>query len=306
MTGVIDHNALARCLQRIGLDDWHATIKPIVDARLSDRQHGDFTSWQQTLQALPDAREDSVALTKLLRQLAPWRKGPFELSGVNIDAEWRSNLKWARIENVIEALDDRAVLDVGSGNGYYAVQMRRAGATTVIGIDPTLLYVMQFLAVNIFEQVSDVFVLPLRLHEIPLPAKKFDTAFSMGVLYHQRAPIDHLRQLRQTLKSGGQLVLETIYLPGEQAQSSTPEDRYARMRNVWHLPTVPELLTWLKRTGYEDLAIIDRSVTSVDEQRSTTWMTFESLLEALDPDNSSLTIEGWPAPRRVVVTAISP
>jgi tRNA (mo5U34)-methyltransferase len=128
----------------------------------------------------------------------------------------------------------------------------------------------------------------------------------MGVLYHRRSPIDHLGELRQTLKPGGLLVLETIYLPGEGAFARTPEDRYARMRNVWLLPSVDELLTWLRRTGFSDPEVIDRSVTSVDEQRPTAWMTFESLEHALDPDNPALTVEGWPRPHRVVVTARSP
>jgi tRNA (mo5U34)-methyltransferase len=114
-----------------------------------------------------------------------------------------------------------------------------------------------------------------------------------------------LRELRQTLRPGGQLVLETIYLPGEAAFARTPEDRYARMQNVWLLPSIPELTTWLKRTGFGDVEIIDKSTTTIDEQRSTEWMTFESLQEALDPNDSALTVEGWPAPHRVVITATS-
>jgi len=75
---------------------------------------------------------------------------------------------------------------------------------------------------------------------------------------------------------------------------------------VWLLPTIAELTTWMRRTGYRNIEIIDESVTTTDEQRSTEWMPFESLREALDPDDPSKTVEGWPAPRRVVVTAISP
>jgi tRNA (mo5U34)-methyltransferase len=184
--------------------------------------------------------------------------------------------------------------------------MRKAGARAVIGIDPTLLYVMQFLAVNTFERDPNVFVLPVRLQELPLPARKFDTTFSMGVLYHQRAPLDHLLQLRQTLRAGGQLVLETIYIPGEESCARTPQDRYARMRNVWLLPTISELTTWLTRTGYEGIEVIDKSITTVGEQRSTEWMQFESLAEALDPGDPARTVEGWPAPHRTVITATSP
>jgi tRNA (mo5U34)-methyltransferase len=149
-------------------------------------------------------------------------------------------------------------------------------------------------------------VLPLRLDELPDAPGVFDTTFSMGVLYHQRSPIDHLRQLRRTLHPGGQLVLETLFIPGEESYACTPADRYARMKNVWLLPTIAELSTWLDRSGYREIEVVDTSVTSTEEQRSTEWMTFDSLSDALDPNNPERTIEGWPAPRRVVVTATAP
>lgn len=306
MTGVLDTDALADCLASIGLPHWPDALRPLLQTRMSRKGHGDYERWQEILAALPEAAPIQEKLRELLLGLSPWRKGPFSIQGIEIDAEWRSDRKWERLAKAVLPLEDRAVLDVGCGNGYYALQMRRAGARAVIGIDPTLLYVMQFLAVNTFERDSFTFVLPLRLEEMPNANNKFDTTFSMGVLYHQRAPIDHLQRLKTTLRPGGQLVLETIYLPGEESYACTPKDRYARMRNVWLLPTIAELTTWLRRTGYRDIEIVDRSITTPDEQRSTEWMPFESLREALDPDDPSKTVEGWPAPRRVVVSAISP
>ena len=41
--------------------------------------------------------------------------------------------------------------------------------------------------------------------------------------------------------------------------------------------------------------------TSIEEQRSTEWMTTQSLIDGLDPENHDLTIEGYPAPHRIVV-----
>jgi tRNA (mo5U34)-methyltransferase len=297
---MIDTVALASCLRGMGLEDWLQGLEPLIEERLSPAAHGDFEKWNNTVRGLDSA---ASKVREQLLSLAPWRKGPFSVAGVDIDAEWRSDLKWSRVSKSIAALDGRNVLDVGSGNGYYALQMQQAGADSVIGIDPSLLFVMQFLAINVFEKRSNVFVLPARLHELPLPAKAFDTTFSMGVLYHQRNPIEHLQQLRETLRPGGQLVLETIYLPGSEVEAKTPESRYARMRNVWLLPSIPQLKKWMADCGYSDIEIIDQSMTTVDEQRSTEWMTFESLREALDPHDPALTVEGWPAPHRAVVTA---
>lgn len=298
---LFDYPSLWRCLAELGLADWQVALEPVLRSRLNDEAHGDFRQWRQAIEQLGtrDTRE-------LLMALHPWRKGPFELDGLTIDSEWRSDLKWARLKDAIEPLAGRAVLDVGCGNGYYAVQMSDAGARAVIGVDPTILYVMQFLAVAHFLRPGGVFALPLRLDELPQNARKFDTAFSMGVLYHQRSPLDHLLQLKSMLRQGGQLVLETIYAPGDKSWASTPPGRYARMRNVWLLPTVAELATWLSRTGFVDINVVDRSRTTTDEQRSTEWMSFESLREALKPGDPELTVEGLPAPRRVIVVANTP
>jgi tRNA (mo5U34)-methyltransferase len=300
---MIDTARLVDRLHEIGLDHWPDTVLPLVTQRLSRAGHGDFAKWQSILDALPSATDNK---RDLLLGLSPWRKGPVDVGVFHIDTEWRSDLKWQRVKDAIKPLEGRNILDVGCGNGYYALQMVDAGARNVIGVDPTILFVMQFMAINQSAKRNNVFILPLRLEELPLPARRFDTTFSMGVLYHRRSPIDHLRELRHTLKPDGQLVLETIILPGDEAFAKTPEDRYARMRNVWLLPTIPELKIWLERTGYKDIEVIDRTMTTVKEQRTTEWMTFDSLQEALDPDDPTLTVEGWPAPHRVVITATSP
>jgi tRNA (mo5U34)-methyltransferase len=254
-----DDAALAGVLEELQLEHWLEPLHALSKERLSTSAHGDLAHWQAAVRGLGSASSDAERRALLL-QLAPWRKGPFVVGGVHIDAE-------------------------------------------LLGIDPTLLYVMQFLAVTAHMEDLPVAVLPLRLQELPDASRAFDTTFSMGVLYHQRSPIDHLRQLRGTLRHGGQLVLETIFIPGEEPRACTPAERYARMKNVWLLPTLAELTTWLRRTKYRDIEIIDTAITTSEEQRSTEWMSFESLAEALDPRDPTRTVEGWPAPRRVVVTA---
>ncbi|KAG1707730.1 tRNA U34 carboxymethyltransferase [Nymphon striatum] len=126
----------------------------------------------------------------------------------------------------------------------------------------------------------------------------------MGVLYHRPSPIHHLQELKSFLRSGGELVLETLILEGEGTEVLIPEDRYAKMRNVWFIPTTAVLVRMLERVGFINIRVVDVNKTSVEEQRSTEWMTYESLPDFLDPEDSNKTIEGDAAPVRAVVEVV--
>ena len=128
----------------------------------------------------------------------------------------------------------------------------------------------------------------------------------MGVLYHRQSPFEHLITLRDSLKQGGELVLETIVIDGGLGEVLVPEGRYAQMRNVWFLPSCETLMSWLRKCWFADVRLIDVTPTTIEEQRSTDWMTFHSLKDFLDGENPQLTVEGHPAPKRAVITAVRP
>jgi tRNA (mo5U34)-methyltransferase len=305
------------------LQSWLSLLPAQMNAAFAIEGHGDWRRWREVLQTLPlikplqidlqsdwvrvtGGEEDPLELELLLRQLHPWRKGPYDIHGVQIDTEWRSDLKWGRVQPHLRSLSGKIVLDVGCGNGYYAWRMIGAGARRVIGVDPTLLSVAQFLAIKHFMGDFPVHVIPVGIEEIPPNLQAFDTVFSMGVLYHRRSPLDHLLELKGCLRPGGELVLETLVIDGDCGQVLVPEDRYARMRNVWFIPSCATLLSWLKRCGYQNVRLVDVTQTTMAEQRSTEWMTFQSLPDFLAPENQDLTVEGLPAPKRAIFLADSP
>lgn len=295
-------------------------------ARTEALHHGDAAAWEAALAALPpllaqdvdpgaaavrvgrrsDASDaERARLRAALQALHPWRKGPFELFGMTIDSEWRSDLKWERVARHIE-VGGHCVLDVGCGNGYYAWRMRGAGAAFVLGIDPTLRFLAQFLAVQRYIGDPCVVLLPLRAEDLPARLGCFDTALSMGVLYHRRSPFEHLGELFEALRPGGQLLLETLLVDGDATRVLVPRERYAMMRNVWFIPSADALALWLERAGFTGVRLAELTPTTSAEQRRTEWMRFESLTDFLDPTDPQRTREGHPAPLRGIFVARRP
>lgn len=250
----------------------------------------------------------------LLKNLMPWRKGGFLIGqdehSIYIDTEWRSDLKWDRVLPHLSDLTGRRVLDVGGGSGYHGYRMVGAGASTVVVLDPSCLFYHQFMAIRHFVGEltnrygqSPIHFVPVPLDALPSGDGLFHTVFCMGVLYHRPSPFECLWQLKQQLVKGGELVLETLVVEGDEQTVLVPKDRYAMMNNVYFLPSVSALTLWLKKAGFCDVQCVNINITTVQEQRATAWMTYQSLSDFLDPKDSTKTIEGYPAPKRAVMIA---
>lgn len=318
-------------LQDSRLEAWKEVLPERIHEALNPEANGNLVRWLKALQEIytfekadhchldqpvvkaayqePLSESEREDLEKSLRALHPWRKGPFQLDEIFIDTEWRSDWKWERVKPFLKPMEGARVLDIGCGSGYHVWRMAAENPKLVVGVDPSLLFFSQFLTLKHFigEQIP-AFFLPLTLEQLPVSQKggAFDTVFSMGVLYHRRSPIDHILDLKNQLKPGGELVLETLVVPESFGQLLVPEDRYAQMRNVWFLPSVPELEIWLRRCGFKNVRCVDLNQTSLQEQRSTDWMEWNSLESFLDPDDHNKTIEGYPAPLRAVMLCEKP
>ena len=313
----IDYTEFYEQLQGTDLEPWIELLPERIAHGLRYERHGLLPQWEKALANLPTLESNSVELKDevrvegethpeleaLLRQFHPWRKGPYDIHGIHIDTEWRSDWKWDRVRPHLQSLDGRTILDVGCGNGYHCWRMVGEGAKLVVGVDPSPMFVCQFFAMKHFIQNSRAWVLPLGIEDVPDTPGAFDTVFSMGVLYHRKSPMEHIEQLKSFLRPGGELVIETLVVDGPAGYSLSPNGRYAKMRNVWFIPTVQTLEDWMHRSGLTNVRTVDVTTTSMKEQRSTDWMTFESLPDFLDPADPAKTVEGHPAPKRAVLIA---
>ncbi len=242
-------------------------------------------------------------LENALFNLCPWRKGPFNFFGIQVDSEWQSWIKWNRFINKISPLKGKRILDIGSSNGYYMFRMAGHDPFMVLGLEPQHTFYYQYLAAQKYLKLQNVFCLPIPFEKLPDTNGYFDIVFCMGVLYHRRSPLDMLIKIHENMAKGGELVVENLVILSDEDICLFPESRYAKMRNVFFIPSLKVMTSWLKRSGFSNIKCIDISRTNSFEQRKTPWIQTESLRDFLDPENHEKTVEGYPAPVRAIFTA---
>ncbi len=245
--------------------------------------------------------EQHQKVSAAIETLQPWRKGPFRLFGHEIDAEWRSDLKWNRILSALGDLKGRRILDVGCGNGYYMFRAAAHEPDAIIGFDPSVVFYLAFEMFQRYLQRPQLQYELLGVEELDVFDRAFDIAMCMGIVYHHRSPIPILNRLLKSLRVGGFAIIESQTIPGEGSMALFPEKRYAKARNVYFMPTKDCLVNWARRAGFKNVELVDHTKVTVDEQRSTELMAYESLSDFLDPDDDNLTVEGYPAPYRTVI-----
>jgi len=231
--------------------------------------------------------------------LRSWRKGPFRINELLIDSEWRSFIKYNLLRPHF-CLTDKKVADIGCNNGYYLFRMLKDKPKKLVGFDPTALFWMQFLFLNHFAKSEIIYEL-LGVEHLSEYGEKFDTIFCLGVLYHRSDPISTLKSLYQGLNKNGELFLDTFMIDGADEIALCPKNTYSKISNIYFIPTYKTLENWCKRAGFSNVELLHIKKTDFEEQRKTEWILGESLEDFLDPDDSSRTIEGYPAPKRVYV-----
>lgn len=293
-------NKKIECREWKNVQPWYEQIQTIsqIEKKNLSIDYGDWFS-VGIKEDLSKAEHEIVL--NAAKKLIPWRKGPFNIFGLEIDSEWQSNIKYNLIRPHFN-LKDKIVADIGCNNGYYMFRMLEDKPKKLVGFDPSPLTLHQFEFVNHFVK-SDIIYEMLGVEHLEYYNHKFDFIFMLGVLYHRADPIGTLKSLARGLNSKGEILIDTFMIDGDQELCLSPNKRYSKIPNIYFIPTIPALKNWLERAGFEDIEVIATTITTSEEQRKTPWSFDQSLEDFLDPNDNSKTVEGYPAPKRVYVKA---
>jgi tRNA (mo5U34)-methyltransferase len=158
-------------------------------------------------------------------------------------------VKWQRFAAAVpEDLTGKSVLDIGCNAGFYSIEMKRRGASRVLGIDSEPMYLAQgrfaaeVLGMEIeFRQLSVYDVAQLR--------EKFDLVIFMGVLYHLRHPLLALDLIREHV--AGDLLLFQSMQRGSQEVGTLTSDYDFWETDVFDRPDFPRMHFIEKRYAHD-------------------------------------------------------
>lgn len=295
-----------KCFSWKGTQPYYPILENTKDIKIS---HTDYSGVAPILGMRDELSDEQFQrFHDGLKQLMPWRKGPFLPFGIDLDAEWRSDWKWQRVMDFLNksgiSLDNKRIADIGCNNGYYMFRMLKDNPALVVGFDPTIRYFFQFHYLNRMIENSPLHYEITGVEQMPLYPKFFDIIFCMGILYHNQNPIGILKDMQASLTKDGVIIIETQGIPGDTPVALFPEKRYAQIPGTYFVPTVSCLVNWLQKAQFKDIEVFYTHKLEFEEQRPTDWMDWQSLEDFLDPEDPNKTIEGYPAPIRIYVKAV--
>jgi tRNA (mo5U34)-methyltransferase len=148
-------------------------------------------------------------------------------------------LKWQRFAPKVAGLvARRSVLDIGCNGGFYSIEMKRLGASRVVGIDsdPGYLDQARFAARM---TGADIDFLQLSVYDVASIGERFDIVLFMGVLYHLRHPLLALDLISEHV-AADRLIFQSM-LRGSADVESVADDYPIKARRHFDRPGYPRL-----------------------------------------------------------------
>jgi tRNA (mo5U34)-methyltransferase len=182
-------------------------------------------------------------------------------------------VKFAGFADALPAdMTDKSVLDIGCNAGFYSFEMKRRGASRVLGLDHDEHYLAQArFAAEVLGFEREVEFRRLDVWDVATLGERFDLVIFMGVLYHLRHPLlaldlihEHVADdllLFQSMQRGSNAVDEVRpdYDFFETAHFDAPgypklhfiEHRYAGDPTNWWAPNAAATQAMLRSAGFE-------------------------------------------------------
>ena len=214
------------------------------------------------------------AIAERVRELGPWFHN-MDVGGVRTAPDHflgdYPGIKFRKLAPALpEDLTGKSVLDIGCNAGFYAMELKRRGASRVVGTDSDSRYLAQ---ARFAAGVAglEIEFRKLSVYDVALLRERFDFVVFMGVLYHLRHPLLALDLIHEHV--AGDLMLFQTMQRGSTRIDSVREDydffdmdhldspgypkmvffehRYSHDPTNWWAPNAAGAEAMLRASGFE-------------------------------------------------------
>lgn len=208
----------------------------------------------KTVKVAARRKEEEEELRRQIEALGPWfhnlRIGGIETAPDHFLGDYPA-FKFARFAEALpDDLSGKSVLDIGCNAGFYSIEMKRRGATEVIGIDSDDRYLAQARFAAHALGFEDISFRNLSVYDVGRLGRRFDVVIFMGVLYHLRHPLLALDLIREHV--AGDLMLFQTMQQGSADVLLVPDD------HPFHVPGTNQPPTFFDNPAYPRMHFIER------------------------------------------------
>ena len=224
------------------------------------------------------ARLEPAEMERQIRALGPWFHN-IDLGGIKTAPEHFLGdypaVKFARFAAALPAdMTGKSVLDIGCNGGFYSIEMKRRGASRVVGVDSDETYLAQARFAAKMSGYDDIEFAKLSVYDVASLREQFDLVIFMGVFYHLRHPLlaldlihAHVTKdmlLFQSMQRGSKIIapVETDYpitttdvfdQPGWPKLHFIEHD-YSNDCTNWFVPNAAAAQALLRSSGFDIVA----------------------------------------------------
>lgn len=234
---------------------------------------------------VPEDPETRAFVDEFLPQLGMFLHGPFPLPGGRVTrSAWDCRTKSGAYDAcgiTAETIRGKRVLDIGCNAGYDTFYLNALGALENVGVEPHgFCQHAQFLnAVYGRENISFLNIGWEKLDVAYLG--DFDHVNCLGLIYHEKEPMQLLERIASIMKPGARLLLETHVLSERSSQAAFIENAFWGDATYWWIFGDECMMGMLRTAGF-----------------SSVTMALKADCDSRNPDNPRITVEGHPAGAR--------
>jgi tRNA (mo5U34)-methyltransferase len=191
---------------------------------------------QEDLIQSPDRRQE---LTQRISEMGEWFHN-IDLNGVPTAPHHFlgdfPNVKWKNIAPALpEDLSGATVLDIGCNGGFHSIELKKRGASRVLGVDVDDRYLNQ---ARFASEVLglDIEFAKYSVYDVDSIPGQFDYVLFMGVFYHLRYPLFALDKVIKKVK--GSLIFQTM-MRGSLNSPKVSEDYNFWNMEIFNNPDFP-------------------------------------------------------------------